>query len=180
MNLLAQLAAGPLLPAMRAAGLPLVTVAGIRPVWASAPSTAQQDAAAAMIAAALAELGLPPLPAVYDDPATQYCDWLPAAQTWHVWAPADYPALTVLQLRRWMARQEPPLTVADVDAVIATIPAPLARADAQAYWDCSLTFERQHPLLIQLATAMGFTPEALDRAFRAATLLTPTTPAPIA
>jgi hypothetical protein len=55
-----------------------------------------------------------------------------------------------------------------VEAALAAIPDPLARSLAQNEWDESLQFERQRPLLVQLAAAIGLTDADLDELFRAA------------
>lgn len=52
-----------------------------------------------------------------------------------------------------------------VQAAIDAIPDPVARALAQAEWSRSQVFERDRPLLIQLAGAMGLSSEDLDQLF---------------
>lgn len=49
--------------------------------------------------------------------------------------------------------------------VIIAIPDPVQRGMAQIEWDDSQQFERERPLLITLATALGLGAEALDNLF---------------
>ena len=52
-----------------------------------------------------------------------------------------------------------------VPAAIAALPDPTQRGLAQIEWDDSQAFERNRPLLIQLATALGLDDGALDALF---------------
>jgi hypothetical protein len=53
----------------------------------------------------------------------------------------------------------------DVPAALAAIPDPIQRALAQIEWEDSQVFERQRPLLVSLASALGLDEDALDDLF---------------
>ena len=84
--------------------------------------------------------------------------------------PVSPPSATVpvpFEVSRRQARQQ--LIVMDiignVQPVIAAIADDTNRALVQSFWDDSGTFERSHPQMIELATAIGLSSEQLDNAF---------------
>lgn len=79
------------------------------------------------------------------------------------------PDITARQLRLWIIAQGRAL--AEVDAAIDALPEGV-REVASVEWKFSTTYERNHPLIEQLAPLFGLvTPEAIDAAFHAAAQL---------
>jgi hypothetical protein len=70
------------------------------------------------------------------------------------------PTLTARQFRLGLVGAGRSLS--DVDNAIAAIPDQAEREAARIEWLYATTFRRSHPLVISLAPALGFTPEALD------------------
>lgn len=80
-------------------------------------------------------------------------------------APVPAP-ITRRQLRLWLLRQGK--TDADVRAAIGAIPDPAARAAALIEWEDSTSYDRGHPLIAAVGSALGFTAEQIDAGFAAA------------
>lgn len=72
------------------------------------------------------------------------------------------PALTRRQLRLGLLALG--FTKKQIGDIIATLPEP-DRSVATIEWEDSSTYERAHPLVAQIATALGLTTEALDAAW---------------
>ncbi|WP_299812449.1 hypothetical protein [uncultured Roseibium sp.] len=53
-------------------------------------------------------------------------------------------------------------TFAQVEAAIATIEDETERAKAQIEWEYAATFNRMHPLVVNLSVSLGFKPEDID------------------
>lgn len=76
-------------------------------------------------------------------------------------APAPtFPPLSPRQLRLMMLQIG--LTDADVEAQIAAIPDPTERAAASIEWQWATRYDRTHPLVATLATALEFTDAELN------------------
>lgn len=58
-----------------------------------------------------------------------------------------------------------------VDTAIAAIPDEAARAVAEIEWEYASQFERNHPLIEQVGTALGLTTEQIDTMWQAAMAL---------
>jgi len=84
--------------------------------------------------------------------------------------PPPIPTIDRRQCRLWLL-QTHGKTKADVDAAIAAIPDPTARAVAQIEWEDATVFHYDHPLIAQLASVFGIDPATFPDAFRAAALL---------
>jgi DNA-binding transcriptional MerR regulator len=88
------------------------------------------------------------------------------------WQPEPLPpppppaAITRRQIRLWLVRNG--YTLAQVEALIAALPEP-QRTEARIEWQDATQFERDHPLLRQLAgQLLRLDKEALDAALDAA------------
>lgn len=68
--------------------------------------------------------------------------------------------LTARQLRHGLLNSG--TTEAEVEALIEAIPDEFERASASIDWRTASQFERTHPLVIQIGTALGYTPEVVD------------------
>jgi len=75
--------------------------------------------------------------------------------------PTVPPAITAWQIRRWLITHG--ITLASVDAAIASIPDESQRMAAQVDWEWAPYVERSHPMLPGLAAALGI--EDVDKAF---------------
>lgn len=72
----------------------------------------------------------------------------------------NMPPLTARQLRLGLVSAS--ILPAQVDAAIAAIPDEQARAVAEIEWEYATQFERNHPLIDQVGTALGLSPEQID------------------
>lgn len=63
------------------------------------------------------------------------------------------------------------ITTSDVEAAIAAIPDQMDRAVAEIEWADASTYERDHPLIEQVGTALGLAPEQIDVMWGGALLL---------
>lgn len=70
------------------------------------------------------------------------------------------PALTPRQIRLMMLQIG--VSESAVEAAIAAIEDPVDRAAAQIEWSWATRYERDHPLVVQLAAALEFEPGELD------------------
>jgi hypothetical protein len=75
-----------------------------------------------------------------------------------------FEVLSAVQVR--LALRQSGITAAMVDAVIAAIPDPLQRDIAATYWEYATEMHRDHPLIGQLAAALGLTDEQVDTMWR--------------
>lgn len=82
--------------------------------------------------------------------------------------PTPVPDITASQARRWLLSIGK--TSADIEALIATLPEP-SRGNAMIQWEYETVFRRSMPLFDQLGPALGLSPQQMDDAFRAASLL---------
>lgn len=71
-----------------------------------------------------------------------------------------FPTLTRKELRKALLAIE--VTAADVEAYIAAIADPIAREDAAIDWQDTKDYERTHPLIAQVADALGLEEEQVD------------------
>lgn len=78
------------------------------------------------------------------------------------------PVLTARQLRLGLLSLG--VTLSQVDALIATLPEP-ERSVAQIEWQYSKTYDRQHPLVAQMAQALELSAAQLDAAWAHAAML---------
>lgn len=69
--------------------------------------------------------------------------------------------ITARQLRLWLAGAG---ILGEVEGLIAGLPEP-QRTMAGIEWEFSISYERNHPLVIQLGTALGMTSQDLDTAW---------------
>lgn len=79
------------------------------------------------------------------------------------------PPLTARQLRLGLVGGG--ILPAQVDAAIAAIPDDNARAVAEIEWEYAMQFERDHPLIEQVSTALGLNVEQIDTMWQAALAL---------
>lgn len=82
---------------------------------------------------------------------------------------AALPSLTARQLRLGLVSGGFVLT--QVDTAIDAIPDPQAKAVAEIEWEYASQFERDHPLIEQVGTALGLSPEQIDTMWQAALAL---------
>ena len=82
---------------------------------------------------------------------------------------SGYSELTRRQVR--FALLELGITAAMVDAVIAQIPDEAARETAMIYWQDTNKYTREHPMIAQIAAALGITEEQLNAAWGRALVL---------
>ena len=93
-------------------------------------------------------------------------DQLPAG--WQ-YAPDDSPVpatISARQARLWLIRHG--MTLAQVDAVIASIPDALTRESVRVDWEYGTEVHRSSPFIEQLGPALGLDAAAIDAAFREA------------
>jgi len=74
--------------------------------------------------------------------------------------PPPMPALTSRQLRLGLVLHG--ISLSSVEAAIDAIEDPTDREVARIEWEYATTFERSHPLVNQVGTALGLTPEQID------------------
>lgn len=82
---------------------------------------------------------------------------------------AAMPLLTARQFRLGLI--EGGVDLAEVEAAIAAISDPSERQKAQVEWEYATQFERLHPLVVQVSSALDLTPEQVDAMWSAATSL---------
>lgn len=73
---------------------------------------------------------------------------------------AAMPPLTARQLRLGLVGGG--FSLADVEATIDAIPDAQQKAVAQIEWEYAVQFERMHPLIEQVGSSLGLTPEQID------------------
>jgi hypothetical protein len=81
----------------------------------------------------------------------------------------QFPTLRQTQFRLWLLSAG--IKDQDVRNLIATLPTELAQQQATIMYDYSDEIHRNHPLVIQLGTALGLSSTQLDDAFNAASKL---------
>lgn len=72
--------------------------------------------------------------------------------------------ITKRQLRLTLVRNG--ISLATVDAAIASMPDGIAKQEAQIEWDDASTFNRNHPTLLLIASALGLTEAQVDAMWR--------------
>lgn len=72
-------------------------------------------------------------------------------------------SISARQIRLWLVRHG--ISLASVDAVIATIPDQIQRDSVRVEWDYAPYVERSHPMLVPLAAALGLTEQQVDQVF---------------
>ncbi len=85
------------------------------------------------------------------------------------YAPDDSPVpetISARQARLWLIRHG--ITLAQVDAVIASIPDALVRESVRVDWEYGTEVHRSSPFIEQLGPALGLDAAAIDAAFREA------------
>lgn len=90
-----------------------------------------------------------------------------AQQLWLAETEQPLPPITARQLRLWLAGAG---ILGQVDGLIAAMPEP-QKTLVGIEWEYGTIYERTHPPVIQLGTAIGLTPADLDSAWRAASEL---------
>jgi hypothetical protein len=75
-------------------------------------------------------------------------------------------AISARQARLWLIRHG--VTLAQVDAVIATIPDAITRESVRVEWEYGTEVRRDSPFVEQLGPALGLDADAIDAAFREA------------
>jgi len=80
--------------------------------------------------------------------------------------PEQLPPLTARQLRLGLVAAG--ILPSQVDTAIAAIPDTNDRAVAEIEWEYASQFERDHPLIEQVGTALGLTSEQIDTMWQAA------------
>lgn len=99
-------------------------------------------------------------------------EWEAAGNTIPAYEPPPPPPLAPLtrrQLRLGLLANG--ITTADVEVAIAAIPDPMDRAVAEIEWADASTYERDHPLIEQVGSALGLSPEQIDTMWEEALLL---------
>ena len=88
--------------------------------------------------------------------------WIKQGSEWVPPAPPTptYPTLTRKQLRNGLLSIG--VTLADVEAQIATISDPLEREAAMIDWQDTESYQRDYPLIAQIGTALGLPEEQID------------------
>lgn len=76
--------------------------------------------------------------------------------------PAPIPPITARQLRLWLLSKGQALS--SVDDAIAALPLQ-QREPARVEWEYSTIYERAHPLIASIGTALGFQPSEMDAGF---------------
>jgi hypothetical protein len=79
------------------------------------------------------------------------------------------PTLTARQLRLWLIGAG--MTLESIDGQINAIPDAKAQAEARVEWEYATSYHHDHPLVVQIGTALGLSQTQIDTAFRAAALL---------
>ncbi len=74
--------------------------------------------------------------------------------------------ITKRQLRLTLVRNG--ISLATVDAAIASMPEGIEKQEAQIEWDDASTFNRNHPTLLLIASALGLTEAQVDAMWREA------------
>ncbi len=94
-------------------------------------------------------------------------DWVAAGNEITPIAPPDpeevraaMPTLTARQFRLGLI--DGGIDLADVETAIAAIPDPVERKKGQVEWEYATQFNRLHPLVVQLSSSLGLTPEQVD------------------
>lgn len=80
--------------------------------------------------------------------------------------PVPPPPITRRQLRLTLVRNG--ISLAGVDAAIAAMPEGLPKQEAQIEWADASTFDRNHPTLLLIASALGLTEAQVDAMWREA------------
>lgn len=88
--------------------------------------------------------------------------WIEAGNTPEVYveAPRPAPPITRRQLRLTLVRNG--ISLSTVEATIEAMPEGLEKAEAQIEWADASTFERSHPTLLLIASALGLTEAQID------------------
>lgn len=80
--------------------------------------------------------------------------------------PEVFEPITRRQLRLTLVRNG--ISLAGVEAMIASMPEGLPKEEAQIEWADASTFSRNHPTLLLIASALGLTEEQVDAMWREA------------
>lgn len=88
--------------------------------------------------------------------------WIAAGNTLeaYVEVPPPPPPITRRQLRLTLVRNG--ISLSTVEAAIEGMPEGLEKAEAQIEWADASTFERSHPTLLLIASALGLTEAQID------------------
>lgn len=94
--------------------------------------------------------------------------WIAAGNTpeAYVSVPPPPPPITRRQLRLTLVRNG--ISLSAVEAAIEAMPDGLEKAEAQIEWADASTFERSHPTLLLIASALGLSEEQIDVMWRQA------------
>lgn len=76
---------------------------------------------------------------------------------------------TARQVRLWLIQNG--ISLSQVDAAIAAIPDAAQREAVRVEWEYAPYIDRDHPMLVPLADALGLSEEQLDAAFEEASVL---------
>lgn len=98
-------------------------------------------------------------------PGADY-EWLDGQWSYVEPEPEPLPPLTARQLRLGLIAAG--ISLASVEAAIADIEDATDREIAQVEWEYASQFDRDHPLIEQVGSALGLTPEQIDVAWLAA------------
>lgn len=82
---------------------------------------------------------------------------------------AAMPTLSARQFRLGLI--DGGIDLADVETAIAAIPDPVERKKGQVEWEYATQFNRLHPLVVQLSSSLGLTPEQVDAMWEGAAAL---------
>lgn len=124
---------------------------GIRQVWAYSLSPTDEHGLAPLIRQAVDDwIAAGNTPAPYIPPLPPTPEELRAAM----------PSLTARQLRLGLVSNG--IALASVQAAVDAISDPTERELAQVEWEYATSFERMHPLISQIGSALNLTPEEID------------------
>lgn len=104
---------------------------------------------------------------VNPDSNPEYLAWIAQGNTPAPYVAPPAPVPTSVPRRQGRRALLDAGLLATADALIAAMPSP-ARERAKIDWDDAQTFDRDNPLLIQLASALGLDDAAIDALFVAA------------
>lgn len=102
-------------------------------------------------------------------PAKPSEDAVWTGSSWTVPVPPVPASISPRQARLWLLGAG--IGSSQVDAVIASIPDAVTRQTVQIDWEYGLEVQRSSPFVSQLGAALGLDADALDDAFREASLL---------